>query len=478
MSGQITVEWANLDRMFAAMQQIDTQSTEITTYVNDHMCSNAGFDYPACVLRPIGDQLGTVGGWFADARDFFGEKWLGVMQTVEASARLIDQQDNQVDVDFGRYMGEMGPYVPQDFPPLTVEVALFDLQDLALDEPERPEDGQLNHNEQWESLSGGYDSLRDTINTGIDRINSLGVVSIDRLPETSLDEFVVYPLSGDYLAIGGNANACNQVQTDMSTWGMNFTLVSGEVTLALQGQVEASLIAHINAYNAVMQAIGLVVGAGSEVFDSIALVSERIAVQVENALVTMLRILGRVSAKIATRVLGWFGWAMLAKDIIERGAEAITDIVDDVRTCIEIIQACFDLKDAIEAWAEEQAQRLETFQEIQDLMETLPVTVQGGNLDDLPTVDLPALEQRLNEMGIDISFGDNEGEGQDALDDELNDLDENYGPDSETGQDAAESDGGESDSDDSSYEPDDDEMLMAPGPLGPDGGSSSTGPVV
>jgi hypothetical protein len=459
VSGTLEIEWGNLDRMFEAMRLVDQQSVEIDGYFTGHVCSDAGFDYDACVLRPIGDQLEKVAGYFTDLREVFQGRWDGVMESIIASARHVDGVDGTIDYDFSRYLGGMGPYAPQSFPSLPdVDVELFEMNDVT-ELLEAPGDGEktMPHNKEWESVTETYDGLRDTINEGIDKINSLGVVSVERISEKSLDEWIVYPLSGNYLAIQGNATACDTTHTAMSSWGNNFSLLSGKVVMALKGEVEASLVLHLNVYNIVMQAVGACINAGSVVFDSIARVSERIAVSVENALVTMAKVLLRVSKKIASRVLGWVGWALLVADIIEKGTAAITDIIDDVRLCIDIISSCFELVDAISAWAEESAERLDAFKELLTLVEQLP-KVAGGDLSDLPPIDTTQLETTLDGIGID--FGD-AGDAEESLDEELENLEEEYP---------------ESLGDDPDEGGDDDDIILAPGPLdgSPYGGDTGT----
>lgn len=462
--GDVTleIEWGNLDRMFQAMQEVGQQAAEVETYVKEQVCNKAGFDYPACVLKPIGDALDDVGGWFTDLRTFFDGRWEKVIGAVEQSAQNVDGMDGTIQYDFSRYTGETyGPYAPQSFPPLTVEYEAFQMQDVA-GAMEPPGEGQdtMPHNKEWEAVTDTFDGIRDTINEGIDKLNSLPGISVTRLDERGLDDWLVYPLSGNYLAIQGNAEACQNTQTGMNTWGNNFSLLSGKVTFALKGQVEASLILHLNAYNLVMRAVGGVVASGKLVFDAIARVSERIAVAVENVLVTMAKTLLRVSTKIASRVLSWVGWMALAVEVADRGMAAITDIVDDVQTCIEIIAACWDLKESIEAWAEECAGRLEAFQDIVTLIEELPNVVQGGSLNDLPVIDESAFGQTLDDIGLTVDFG--ESTEEDSLEEELGELEDTY-----PAEDVEES------SSSSDYEPEDGEMLMAPGPLGEPGYTGS-----
>lgn len=459
----IEIEWENLDRMLQAMVKVGGQSKELENYFDAEVCNPSGFDYEACALKPIADQIGKLSGYFGDMRGVFAEHWRGTTEAIIDSAREIDQTDDAVSADFTRYLGipSVGSSTPptQNLPALGVDVESFVVKDLDLPAPGEGTD-TMKHDPDWNMVSDGYDACRDTINSGIDRINGLGApgVHLDRLSDKSLEDYIVYPLSGNYLKIQGNAEACDNVGSAMSEWGTNFSIFSAKVTAALRGEVSGTLILHLNVYNLVMKAVGSCIDAGSVVFTEIAKVSEKIAVAVEKALVLMGKTLLRVSKKIASRVLGWIGWATLAADIIKNGFSAITDIYDDVMACVHIITACSDLVETIKAWAEEAAAKLKTFEKLMEIVRSLPGTSSGG-LDGLPPVHVHVVEDTL----ADITYGNETGGPKsDGLDDALDDL----------GAQAEEEapDLGDYDEDD-----EDDEMLMAPGPLGePTYGDSST----
>ncbi|CAN5470306.1 hypothetical protein BH09ACT12_BH09ACT12_17450 [soil metagenome] len=452
MTGELTISWGNLDHLFTSMITIQKQGVQIDRYFTDEVCNTAGFDYSACVLRPIADQLVKVGGVFSDVRGVFEDRWHLTTEAMVASAKQIDATDNQVNLDFSRYLGDTyGPYAPQQLPTGPgIEVEFFPLDEVG-PSLEAPGEGEktLAHNKEWEAITDSFDALRDTINSGISKINSIGVVTIERLTEKSLDEFVVYPLSGNYLKIQGNAAACDQVREAMSVWSMNFSRISGKSVAAMGGDVGLSLVAHLELYHLVTRAVGELIGLGSSVFNAIAKVSEKISVSVENALVTMAKILLRVSTRIASRLAGMFGWMLFVKDLVEKGAAAITDIIDDVKMAVEIISACFELKDAIEEWAAEKVAQLEAFEEMADIIQQLPAAVAGGDLGGLPPLDPVKVESSLADITYD--FGEDPGPG-DQLDDQLGDLEDEY-PES-LGNDDGSTD---------TTEPDDGDMLMAPG---------------
>jgi hypothetical protein len=466
MTSELTISWGNLDNLFTSMDSIRAQGAKIDRYFGAEVCNTAGFDYDYCVLRPIADQIVKVGGVFTDMRGVFEDRWQGTIEAMAASAKEIDATDNSVSFDFSRYLGDVyGHFQKQQLPRgPEIDVEVFPLDEVA---PllSAPGDGEktIQHNKDWEAITESFDGLRDTINSGIRKINSVGVVHIATLTEKSLDEYVVYPLSGNYLKIQGNASACGKVEEAMTVWSGNFSRISGKSVAAMGGDVGVSLVAHLELYHLVTRAVGELIGLGSRVFDTIARVSEEIAVAVENALVTMAKILLRVSKRIASRILGWIGWMLFVKDLVEKGAAAVTDIIDDVKMAIEIIDACFELKDAIVEWAEEKQAQLEAFEEMTNIVKELPRAVAGGGLGDLPPVDPQVFETTLGDITYD--FGESGTAGGD-LDEELQDLEDDY-PES-MAEDETPSD---------TYEPDDGEILMAPGPLGGQPGDSSSLPM-
>jgi hypothetical protein len=446
--GQITIEWGNLERMFAAMNKVGDQAYEIDTYFNERVCDASGFDYDTCAMRPIGRMLPTLGGWFTQMREVFDGRWDGVGDAIQNTARQIDLRDGDIGHVFTHYRGSGIPSHLRP-PPVDVDVELFEIADLGaeLGEPE-PGDERLNHNDAFDAAAATWDTARDTINEGVDLINGLGIgLNIERLAEKSLRDFIVYPLSANYARIQENASACRMVDGAMRAWGLNFTRLSGKVHLGLEGQAQLALLAQLNLYHAVMGTVGFGIGKGSVVFDQIAAMSEKIAVEVEDVLVILGKKLGKLSSKIASRFVPGLGWFLLALDIIKTKGAVIQDIIDDIAQCKEIIEDCFALVDEILAWAETQAERLDKFQEVLDAVQQLPLVGEMKALGDLPA-GLDDIEASLDKIE---EFGDEAGQTKDELDgalDEMGDKEYEDLPDSAPEQ----------------YDEGDDE-LMAPGPL-------------
>lgn len=455
MVDEIRIEWGNMDQMFAAMNEVESQAALVDTYFSDWVCNSSGFDYGTCALKPIGDKLPVLAGWFTDMRGFFSDKWAGVNDAVYNSAREIDMQDGKVDEVFTHYAGTKGSrYSPTNSTlPAEVDLAVFELGDVAaaLREPEEG-DPQLDHNGAFDTAAEIWEEARDTINDGIDLVNGLGAIHIDKLPSGSLRDYLVFPLSANYARILQNADACHVVDEGMAEWGLNFTKLSGKVELAMKGQASLGLIAQLNLYHAAARGIGFGIGAGSVVFDQIALMSEKIAVQVENVLVLLGKKLLSLSSKVARKLVPGFGWIFTAAEIVATLGQNIKDIWDDVNEVIDLISACDVLIDEIKAWAEVQAERLEKFQQILDAVHQLPGIGQMQSLGDLP-VDLSDIQKTFDDLSS-IDFGLDAGEATDGLDGALTDLDDDH----EDVDSLDADDGGDDDGDD-------DDIIMAPGPL-------------
>jgi hypothetical protein len=456
MGGTLSIEWDSLESLLGGMIEVGMQSKEIDDYLQQHVVNTQGLDYPTCALKPIGDQLPKLGEAFGDARRYYQRRWVEVIHALAQTANDVNRVDHGIDLDLRSYAGGLDA-----MPDTTISVKVFEPGELTLDDPE-PGEPQLRHNDTWEMTSQGYDATRDGINSAIDTINGLGVPGVDlpRLPQKSLEEYIVYPLAGNYELLGANANACDVLNNGFFEWATNFGRLSLKTQLCITGTAADAFTAHLGVYGVVMGAVGEVVGSASTVFDQIAKMSEKIAVAVENALVKMATKLSKLAAKLSSK-LSPAGWLWFAKDLVERGFAAVTDIYDDIMDCKQIIEACFGLVDTIKAWAEAMRDSLAVMEKVRDMVRELPTAEPGGGLDGMPPVDLPAVEKNLGEITVEVA---DSGEQEDDLDDRLEDL---QGQADEHAQ------------EDEDEEDDDGPLIMAPGPIGePPYGSSTPTPTM
>lgn len=305
--------------------------------------------------------------------------------------------------------------------------ALHDLSEVLVEPPEGKQKLR-GHDKTYGEIRDGFDSVRDTCNDGIAKVNGWleSAGRSERLPELtdkSPDEYVVFPLSGNYYRIQQNGAACGILKDGMSKWGDNFFRLSVSSVSAFEGQANVAFVAQLNAYNLVMRGVGTVVKSGSKVFDSIAGVSEKIAIRVEKALIEMGKKLLKLAKVVGKRFLGgWASAALLIKDLAEHGLSVITDVVDDVKWCIAAIDKCFSLKDEIETWAQTQADRLAAFKEIAAVINTLPNVDIGTPLEDVEVPDLTSVKDSLGDIEPDFTQSEEGKEAEAAVDEAGDDL--------------------------------------------------------
>lgn len=447
MGGTLTFSGPDIESMLQSMVDVGLQAGELDDYFQTHVVNTEGLDYPTCALKPIGNQLPKVGSSFARTRRIYQRRWVDVIEAIAQSGAEFAKVDQDIDVAFGRYAGELDA-----MPNVKISVELFEPKELSQLEPPAEGEGELKHNKTWKKTSSGYDSTRDGINDAVDFINGLGVpgVELPRLPEKSLEDYIVYPLAGNYKLLGANANACDSLDLAFTQWAENFGRLALQAPHAIQGETSLKLVAHLSLYGVVMKSVGEAIGVGSEVFGSIATMSETISVAVENALVKMATKLTKLVTKLSSK-LSPLGWLWFAKELAEKGFAAVTDIYDDIMACKEIIQACFGLVEEIEAWAQVMSDSLEAMRDIRDMVDQLPTINEDGGIDTMPPVNLPAVKKRLDEVSVEVKVGDE----KETLEDRLEQLE---------GEAEEQTDDDEDDGDDG--------QLMAPGPLGQPSGST------
>jgi len=225
-------------------------------------------------------------------------------------------------------------------------------------------DHTLRHDPDFVAFDRGLSAIRDTVNLGIDVLNSVGA-GLRRLPDGSLEELLVRPLTGDYVRIRQNAAATHHVRDALSTYGDNVVRLSLAVDPRWGGAAAAAYLARLQLQAAAARGVGDLVARGAVVLDEIADFSERLAVQVEDLVMELVERGRRLVTKVTTRLVGP-GWVALAAEIALTGLDAVTDIVEDVRRVLEIVDTLCDLREEVTAWVAEQRQRLEVLLAVRD----------------------------------------------------------------------------------------------------------------
>lgn len=247
-------------------------------------------------------------------------------------------------------------------------MALLDLAPIRLDAPAYG-DRALAHDATFSSWDRSLSTMRDVVNLGIGALNQAGA-GLPELPGGSLEELLVLPLSGDYGAIRQNAEACHQIHDALATWGGNLTRLSIALDPRWDGRAAGAFFLRLNALALLARGLGEVVGRGSVVFDEIAAGSERIGIEVERLVVAFGKALARLVRRLLEKVAGPIGWAAFALELVTEGLEAVTDIIDDVRLVLRIVDTLRDLRETVSDWASEQRDRLGLLAELPALLAT------------------------------------------------------------------------------------------------------------
>ena len=245
-------------------------------------------------------------------------------------------------------------------------MAVPDLARLELAPPPRGE-ATLLHDPTFTAWDETFSTMRDTVNLGIAALNHAGA-GLPRLPEGSLEDLLVLPLTGDYGAIRQNATACHDVRDALHTWGDNILRLSVGVRPGWGGDAAAAYLLRINAYGLVARGLGEVVAGGSVVFEQVAVVSEKIGIRVERLIVSLGKALVRLARRLLSKVAGPAGWATFAAELVTRGLDTVTDIVNDVQLVLALVQTLRELHDTVRSWVGEQRQRLAVLADLPGLV--------------------------------------------------------------------------------------------------------------
>lgn len=233
--------------------------------------------------------------------------------------------------------------------------------------PPREGDAELTHDPDFAAWDLGLSALRDTANLGIRAVNAVGA-DLPELPEGSLEELLVLPLSGDWAAIRQNAVACHQVEDALVTWSHRVGALGLQAATFWHGAAGSSYVVRVEALALAGRAVALLVGRAATLLDEVADFCERLAVRVEHLVADLLETLARLVRRILTRVAGPLGWGVFAVDVATSGLDAVTDVVDDARRVAEMVDTLTALQHQVADWARVQAARLEPIVGLPDLV--------------------------------------------------------------------------------------------------------------
>ncbi|PWN04808.1 hypothetical protein DJ010_04155 [Nocardioides silvaticus] len=222
------------------------------------------------------------------------------------------------------------------------------------------------HDAGFEALDAALGRIRDIANLGIEALNQAGL-GLRKLPEGSLEELLVLPLTGDYRRIRQNALATGQVRDALGTYADNATLLSLAASPRWDGEAAAAFLLRVNGHALAARGFGFLVAETAPLFDLVADGSERLAIEVEELVMELVEVGGRLVRKLLSRVAGPVGWATWAAELALKGFDAVTDIIEDIERVLRIVDRLLELKGEVTAWVEEQRERLSLLLELVDL---------------------------------------------------------------------------------------------------------------
>ncbi|CAB4706062.1 unannotated protein [freshwater metagenome] len=240
-------------------------------------------------------------------------------------------------------------------------VGAVDLAVPELGERERADDATFA---AWDAV---FTTARDTVNHGVRALNGLGL-DLPELPPGTLHELAVEPLVGDCEVIRQSADACHRVGDALAALAESTAAVAAVTAVRWSGLAGSACAARLGVDALALRAAGVVVEQGSWVFDEIADVCERLALSVQRAIVALGRAIERLARTVLTRVLGPAGWAALAAEVALRGLDVVSDIVDDVRLVVSLVEELLTLRESVADWAGAQRDRLDLLAHLPRLM--------------------------------------------------------------------------------------------------------------
>lgn len=257
---------------------------------------------------------------------------------------------------------------------LTGRTGLLDPDPLGLAAPGRG-DRMLRHDPEFVALDAGISGIRDVVNLGIDALNAVGA-GLPKLPEGNLEELLIQPLTGDYQAIRQNAAAVHQVRDALATYSGNVVRLAAGVDPRWGGEAASAYLLRLGLHAAAARSAGELISRGAVLFDHIADFSERLTIRTEELVMELVEKGARLVRTLLARVCGPAGAAVFVIEFAAKGFDAVTDIVDDIRRVLEIIETLKSMRADLSAWVEEQRERLGFLLDLVDAF--LPGGGSGG----------------------------------------------------------------------------------------------------
>lgn len=224
----------------------------------------------------------------------------------------------------------------------------------------------MKHDAGFAALDQALGRIRDTVNLGIDALNQAGL-GLRRLPDGSLEELLVVPLTGDHRRIRQNALATGQVRDALRTYADNAVRLCVAAEPRWGGQAATAFLLRVHAHALTARGLGALVARSAPLLDLVADHSERLAIEVEELVLELLERGERVVRRLLSRIAGPTGWATWAAELALKGFDAVTDIIEDIERLLWIIDRLLEMKGEVRDWVDQQREQLALLLELADL---------------------------------------------------------------------------------------------------------------
>ncbi|GAA5155401.1 hypothetical protein GCM10023340_40580 [Nocardioides marinquilinus] len=231
--------------------------------------------------------------------------------------------------------------------------------------PEQPD--TVRHDPTFRAWDAQVGAVRDVVNRGVDAINACGF-DVPRLPEGSLRDLLVEPLTGDHGVIRQNAVACGTVRDALVTVAGEQARLAGWLAPSWGGRAGAACLLELGSRSLATRALGELVARAAPVLVEVADFCEWLTVRVEALVVELGELVARLARRVLARVSGPLGWGVFAVELATRGLEPVLDLVDDVQRAVELVETLLTLQDTVAAWAQQQRDRVETLLDVPEVL--------------------------------------------------------------------------------------------------------------
>jgi hypothetical protein len=231
--------------------------------------------------------------------------------------------------------------------------------------PEPPD--TVRHDPTFHAWDAQVCAVRDTVNRGVDAINACGF-DVPRLPDGSLRELLVEPLTGDHGAIRQNALACGTVRDALVAVAGEQTRLTAWLAPSWTGRAGGAAVLDLGSRALATRALGELVARAAPVLVEVADFCEWLTVRVEALVVELGELVARLARRVLARVSGPLGWGVFAVELATQGLEPVLDLVDDVQRAVELVETLLSLQDTVADWAQQQRARVETLLDLPEVL--------------------------------------------------------------------------------------------------------------